>query len=95
MESLTLELQQELKIFRRQYLQLQVKITYPAPDSLRQEVFQQTLYDRVFAEGAVEHHPPERYQLKVLKELMRRIESSITNWDEEVCTFPIVFTIRR
>jgi len=84
MADLSLESQHQLNLFTRQYLQLQAPIKYPDSDSLRQEVFQQALYERIFKDGAVPHEPPKRYQLRVLKELIAKIEASITDWDEEV-----------
>jgi hypothetical protein len=87
MDGLSLESRRQLNLFIRQYLQLQTPIMYPDPNNLRQEVFQQALYEKIFKEGAISHEPPKRYQLRILKELTARIESSITDWDREVCNF--------
>lgn len=72
-------------------MQLHAELQYPSAESLRQDSFQQALQDRVFGEDAMPYHPPERYQLRVLKELMKRIESSIEDWDEEVCYFSVFY----
>jgi protein-lysine N-methyltransferase EEF2KMT len=85
MSDLSLPCQRQLNLFRRQYLQLQVAIRYPDPQCLRQEIFQQSIQEELFSEDAVEHQPPQRYQIRVLKELLKKIEASITDWEEEVC----------
>ena len=87
---------QELNHFKRQYLQLQVTIKYPERRYLKHEEFQNELYAQIFSQEALKYHPPQRYRLRVLKELMKRIEDSITDWEEEVRTisllsFPLLF----
>ncbi|OBT99734.2 hypothetical protein VE01_02214 [Pseudogymnoascus verrucosus] len=74
---------EELDLFKRQYLQLQISLKYPSKECLKHEEFQQMLYSEVFSEDAMKWYPPQRYQLRVLKELMKRIEVSITDWEEE------------
>lgn len=76
-----------LNRFKRQYLQLQADPTYPSSKDLREEAFQQALFEEIFREHATQYQPPDRYQLRVLKELMRRVEASIEDWEEEVCIF--------
>lgn len=75
---------QELNHFKRQYLQLQVTIKYPERQYLKHEEFQNELYAQIFSHEALQYRPPQRYQLRVLKELMKRVEDSITDWEEEV-----------
>jgi hypothetical protein len=87
MSEIALHCQYQLNRFRRQYLQLQVDIKYPDSQCLRQETFQNALFEEVFKEDATTYHPPQRYQIRVLKELNKRIVASITSWEEEVCTF--------
>ncbi|KAI1081526.1 putative methyltransferase-domain-containing protein [Whalleya microplaca] len=72
---------QQLHRFCRQYLQLERDLDYPPAASLQNEDVQNSLYQQLFADGAVAHPPPPRYQLRVLKELMSRIEASIDDWD--------------
>lgn len=67
--------------FCRQYLQLESVLDYPDNEVLIDEVTQNTLYSKLFSG---DQPTPPRYQLKVLKELVARIESSITDWDEHV-----------
>ncbi|KAM0353021.1 hypothetical protein ACHAPU_001907 [Fusarium lateritium] len=68
--------------FCRQYLQLQPELDYPEPALLKTSQVQNEIYDKLFAEGAVRYGPPPRFQLRVLKELMSRIEASIDDWEE-------------
>ncbi|KFY06288.1 hypothetical protein V491_08731, partial [Pseudogymnoascus sp. VKM F-3775] len=74
---------EELDLFKRQYLQLQLSLKYPDKECLKHEEFQQLLYSEIFSEDAMKWYPPHRYQLRVLKELVKRIEVSITDWEEE------------
>ncbi|KAI5856199.1 FAM86A protein [Durotheca rogersii] len=67
--------------FCRQYLQLESDLDYPPPVHLRDARVQDILYRRIFADGALPYPPPRRYQLRVLKELVSRVESSIEDWD--------------
>ncbi len=78
---------QQLDRFCRQYLQVQLDLDYPSEEHLRNDSFQQCLFMRVFAENSIQHEPPVRFQLRVLKELTRRIEQSIQDWEEEVCIY--------
>ncbi|KAI1407117.1 FAM86A protein [Hypoxylon sp. FL1857] len=67
--------------FCRQYLQLERHLDYPSPVLLREADVQNTLYNTIFADGALAYPPPQRYQLRVLKQLMHKIEASIEDWD--------------
>ena len=88
MESqLSASARQQLDRFSRQYLQLQLDLDYPDEENLRNDALQQSLHSRLFSEHGAKNAPPARYQLRVLKELMQRIEQSIQNWEEEVCCF--------
>jgi ATP:corrinoid adenosyltransferase len=78
---------QQLDRFCRQYLQVQLDLDYPDEEHLRNDAFQESLHARLFEDHALKHAPPARYQLRVLKELTRRIEHSIQDWEEEVCHF--------
>ncbi|RYP75057.1 hypothetical protein DL770_007501 [Monosporascus sp. CRB-9-2] len=68
--------------FCRQYLQLERDLDYPSSAVLREAYTQNVLYERLFADGAVAYPSPPRYQLRVLKELVKRIEASIDDWDQ-------------
>lgn len=82
--SLSIDARNQLDRFCRQYLQVQRDLEYPSPEYLRQYDFQQIIYNKLFAEKAIKHAPPVRHRLRVLKELLSRIESSIVDYDEEV-----------
>jgi hypothetical protein len=77
----------QLDRFCHQYLQVQLDLDYPDDEHLRNDAFQESLYARLFEKNTLRHAPPARYQLRVLKELTRRIEQSIQDWEEEVCYF--------
>ncbi|KAF4339504.1 FAM86A [Fusarium beomiforme] len=68
--------------FCHQFLQLQSDLDYPDPALLKTSQVQDEFYERLFADGAVRYGPPPRFQLRVLKELMSRIEASIDDWEE-------------
>ncbi|KAE8452737.1 hypothetical protein EG329_013009 [Mollisiaceae sp. DMI_Dod_QoI] len=73
----------QLDRFCRQYLQAQLELDYPSKEYLRQHNFQQAIYRNLFHEDVVKHAPPVRYQFRVLKELIGRIEESVRDWEEE------------
>ncbi|OHW93930.1 protein fam86a [Colletotrichum incanum] len=68
--------------FCYQYLQLEPNLDYPAANVIREQPAQDTIYRRLFSEEGPHYSPPARYRLKVLKELVARIESSIEDWDQ-------------
>ncbi|KAK3986792.1 S-adenosylmethionine-dependent methyltransferase-like protein [Cladorrhinum sp. PSN332] len=65
-----------------QCLQLDSAPDFPDGEMLREEAVQEAIYERVFAGDAIAVPLPERYRLRILKELTSRIESSIVDWDE-------------
>ncbi|KAK5651704.1 hypothetical protein OQA88_11770 [Cercophora sp. LCS_1] len=65
-----------------QYLQLDSNLDFPDGACLRDAKTQELLYSRLFAEDKAVRLPPPRYQLRVLKEVLKRVESSIEDWDE-------------
>merc|ERR1712093_61479 len=83
MESqISVDARHQLDRFCRQYLQVTLGLDYPTEEHLRNDAFQQSIYSRLFSDD-VQYTPPPRYQLRVLKELMKRIEASIQDWDEQ------------
>jgi len=87
---------QELLLFRRQYFQL-LEPTFLAwpPTSLLKDVNTQTwLYQKLFNPELNERPPSERYQLRVLRLLLTKIEQSFEDSDEDVglyqCSFDII-----
>ncbi|ESZ94458.1 hypothetical protein SBOR_5176 [Sclerotinia borealis F-4128] len=73
----------QLDRFCRQYLQLLLDLDYPDEEYLQDEVFQKAIYSRLFQENVLAYPPPQRFQLKTLKELTKRIENSIHDWEEQ------------
>jgi protein-lysine N-methyltransferase EEF2KMT len=80
-------LQNQVKRFCSQYLQLERNLDYPDSHLLRQSEVQRTIYRKLFVSNGTSYPAPERYQLRVLKELVRRIEASIENWEIHVSVF--------
>ena len=72
--------------FCSQYLQLESVLDYPELTVLREETTQESIYQQLFGSNSPRYQPPQRYQLRVLKELMRRIENSVEDWDKHVRT---------
>lgn len=75
-----------LEHFQRQYLQnLEPdKLSWPSKEQLRDIGTQTWLYDRLFNERSITYLPPKRYQLRVLKKLLRLIEESLQDPNEDV-----------
>ena len=80
------EVQEKSQInrFCFQYLQAEQSLDFPDNAILREDAVQEELYSRLFDHSALDHPPPLRYQLRVLKELVARVESSIEDWDKHV-----------
>ncbi|KAK2052276.1 hypothetical protein LY76DRAFT_555958 [Colletotrichum caudatum] len=68
--------------FCYQYLQLEPTLDYPAAEVIRERPAQDTIYKKLFSDEGPRYSPPARYRVKVLKELVARIESSIEDWDQ-------------
>jgi hypothetical protein len=67
-----------------QLVELQNLALPPGP-VLIQPAVQAALYKRMFDENAVFPIPPDSYRSRVLKQILSRIEESITNPEEDVC----------
>lgn len=66
-----------------QNLQADPNPDFPDPELLCDEPVQEEIYDRVFSDAAPTR-PPRRYQVRILKQLIARIESAIEDWDKHV-----------
>ncbi|KAK8228727.1 putative methyltransferase-domain-containing protein [Phyllosticta paracitricarpa] len=88
--SLLTDEEQQLQIFCRQYLQLvdADALTWPSSELLKKPNVQQWLFEHMFDLDSNRFLPPERYQARVLKKLMTRIEEAIEDPEEDVCHFP-------
>ncbi|KAI1434958.1 S-adenosyl-L-methionine-dependent methyltransferase [Xylaria sp. CBS 124048] len=75
----------QLRLFRRQYIQLFEPdfLAWPHPQLLRRGDAQSWLFKHLFDESRNPRLPPERYQLRVLRQLIARIEKSIQDPDED------------
>lgn len=66
-----------------QNLQVDPAPVFPNAELLREGEVQEIIHRRVFSDD-VPLRPPRRYQVKILKELMAKVESSIEDWDQHV-----------
>lgn len=80
-----------------QLVELQ-NLAIPPGNVLTQPSVQAALYERMFDENAVFPIPPDSYRSRVLKQILSRIEESITDPEEDVCPpsqfisfFPAIF----
>ncbi|KAI0097855.1 putative methyltransferase-domain-containing protein [Nemania sp. FL0031] len=75
----------QLKLLRRQYLQLFEPdfLAWPHPQLLRRSDAQAWLFKHLFDQSRNPRLPPERYQLRVLRPLVARIEKAIQDPDED------------
>ncbi|KAK8044009.1 nicotinamide n-methyltransferase [Apiospora rasikravindrae] len=73
------DIDQRLVVFRRQYLQLFEPdfLAWPPLQLLKNADVQTWLYKNLFDASRVPHRPPPRYQARVLKLLVTRIEKAI------------------
>jgi len=75
---------EQLARYCSQYLQLEPKLDLPAREVLRESKTQEAIFENLFDDGALRYAPPAHYQLRMLKELVARIEASIDDWEEHV-----------
>ena len=85
----------QLVLFRRQYLQLVEPdfLEWPPKQLLRDVGAQAWLYRKLFDIERNERLPPERYQLRVLKLLLAKIEASIEDPEEDVSGVQPLFSV--
>ena len=76
----------QLVLFRRQYLQLFEPdfLAWPPKSLLRDAGVQQWLYKHCFDAESNPYLPSDRYRLRVLKPLMRKVEQAIGDPEEDV-----------
>lgn len=70
--------------FCHQYIQLEPTLDYPKTTLLRESHVQEAIFTKLFADNAIQYGPPPRYKIKILKDLVSKIETSIDDWDEHV-----------
>jgi len=73
-------------LFRRQYFQLFEPdfLAWPPKSLLRDAGVQQWLFKQCFDTDANPYLPSDRYRLRVLKPLLKRVEQSIEDPEEDV-----------
>lgn len=76
----------QLLLFRRQYFQLHEPdfLAWPPKQLLRDSSIQAWLYAKLFDKEKNSYLPAERYQFRVLKPLVSRIEQAIEDPEEDV-----------
>lgn len=77
----------QLRILQRQYFQLVEphQLRWPDGDTLKRPDVQSWLFANLFNTELVKTPPPDRYQLRILKILIAKLEKSITDPEEDVC----------
>ncbi|KAJ4986439.1 hypothetical protein SVAN01_08131 [Stagonosporopsis vannaccii] len=81
----------QLRILQRQYLQLvdPSQLRWPNAQVLKKPEVQAWIFSHMFDNTTVKSPPPERYQLRVLKLLISKLERSIVDPEEDV-RFPLL-----
>lgn len=76
----------QLRILQRQYFQLVEpnQLRWPDDATLKKPEVQSWLFTNLFDPAKVTSPPPDRYQLRFLKELVSKLERSITDPEEDV-----------
>lgn len=76
----------QLLIFKRQYLQLVDPdfLIWPPKTLLRDAGIQEWLYKNLFEERQGRYLPPDRYQYRVLKALVSKLEQAVEDPEEDV-----------
>jgi hypothetical protein len=76
----------QLRILQRQYFQLvePQQLRWPNDAILKAPEVQSWLFMNLFDTANITSPPPDRYQLRVLKLLISKLEQSITNPEEDV-----------
>jgi len=78
----------QLNKFRAQYLQILDldRLSWPPPATLRKADAQLWIFRNLFDRTQQQYLPNDRYQVRVLKRLIRQIEDAIADPDEDVRT---------
>ena len=76
----------DVELLKRQYLQLLEpdQLTLPPAVLLRRPEVQADMYETMFRKGCLPYPPPDRYRLRVLKTIVKRLEESVVEPDEDV-----------
>ena len=79
-----------VELFKRQFLQLvdPGELTLPRKELLRLPDTQAQIYSDLFDASRIIYVPPERYQFRVLKLLVKALEDAIEDPEEDVGLYP-------
>ncbi len=93
MPSLNMSMHEALELLRRQYFQLLPleRLSLPSDDILKDATFQASLVHKLFRADDPSPLDPERYKLRVLKGIVSRLESAMSDPEEDVrspCPLP-------
>lgn len=80
-------MEESLELFRRQYFEMLPleQMTFPSDDVLKQAHFQVGLYQRLSNPGPSSNRLSDRYKLRILRAILFRLESLMSEPDEDVC----------
>ena len=87
-----MDLDPRLRRFRNQYHQ-QVdadQLDYPSPEILREAKLQDQIFHYFFDPARTSLHPGLPYRRRILKSLLSRIEASVVDPDEDVCSITLM-----
>ncbi|KAL2193134.1 putative methyltransferase-domain-containing protein [Corynascus similis CBS 632.67] len=84
----------QISRFCWQNLQVDPAPDFPDAELLRDEGVQEAIYKHVFSDE-IPLRPPPRYQVRILKELISRIEASIEDWDLHGISDNLTFALSR
>ena len=75
-----------LELLRRQYLQLIPSdlMILPCSRTLVAPENQSFIFERMFNLHTIDHPPPDRYRLRVLKKIIAHIEEGLQDPDQDV-----------
>ena len=79
-----------VELFKRQFLQLvdPQELTLPRKELLKLPDTQAQIYRDFFDAARINYVPPERYQFRVLKLLVKALEDAIEDPEEDVGLYP-------
>ena len=79
-----------VELLKRQFLQLvdPEELTLPCKELLRLPDTQAQIYSDLFDASRIFYVPPERYQFRVLKKLVKALEDAIEDPEEDVGLYP-------
>jgi hypothetical protein len=76
----------QLRVLQRQYFQLVEphQLRWPEDTTLKKPDVQSWMFREMFDTEQIKSAPPDRYQLRVLKQLISKLEGAIVDPEEDV-----------